>query len=340
MHEWMIFLDKKDRNLQFPLQGANISLRYIWADNNMVSNVFLIPPVAKKEGLDVFVYQTFPSPIAGTKTISFIHDVLFKDYPQFFTWKEHLYFVPLPWLTRKANRLIATTEYVAGKLVEHQYTPDRKHIDIVPLAVANDFKPRSEHNSQYLENIKEKFHLPDRYLLFVGRLNVRKNIENLLKAILIAEKNPLPLIIVGKEDWKTPNLEALLNHPNLNNRISIHRNMSNQELAATYALSTIFCFPSFAEGFGLPPLEAMASGIPVIVSKTSALSNVCGPAGTYIDPAEPRSIADALDRLLTDTAYYEEKKSAGLKQAASYTWTLSAHAFMKSIINASNSSRS
>ena len=100
----------------------------------MVSNVFLIPPVAKKEGLDVFVYQTFPSPIAGTKTISFIHDVLFKDYPQFFTWKERLYFVPLPLLTRKANRLIATTEYVAGKLVEIALNyAEEKSLRVIPM---------------------------------------------------------------------------------------------------------------------------------------------------------------------------------------------------------------
>ena len=148
------------------------------------------------------------------------------------------------------------------------------------------------------------------------------------------ESNYIPLIIIGKEDWKTPNLQNLLSHQNLKNRVFIQPNMSNDELAATYAMSTVFCFPSFAEGFGLPPLEAMASGIPVIVSKTTALKEVCGPAAVFIDPASAESIATALDKLLKDDVYYNDKRLLGLKRAAQYNWTASADAFMQSITNA------
>ncbi|HKH61200.1 MAG TPA: glycosyltransferase family 1 protein [Flavitalea sp.] len=334
MHEWVIYLDEKDKGLDFPFKQPNITRKYVWANNNMLSNLFLLPTDAGKEAVDVLVFQTFPPIVHIVPSIAFIHDVLFRDFPQFFTWKERLYFLPLSWLTRKASRLIATTDYVASNLIKHKYARTKSVIDIVPLAAASEFKPLERHDADILRKVKEKYRLPDKYLLFVGRLNVRKNIENLLKALLLMQSNYIPLIIIGKEDWKTPNLQNLLSHQDLKNRIFIQPNMNNEELAATYAMSTVFCFPSFAEGFGLPPLEAMASGIPVIVSKTTGLKEVCGPAAVFIDPSNAASIAKALDKLLNDAVYYNDKRLLGLKQAAQYNWTESAHAFMQSITNA------
>ena len=335
-YEWYVFLDENDREYNFPIHQQNITTRYVWANNNMLSNIFILPRIAQKEKLDVVVFQTYPGLMGKQKAIAFIHDVLFRDYPHFFTWKERLYFSLLPWFTRRAKRLIATTNYVANNLVQHQYTESKASIDIVPLATSPEFKPLENHDPVILQETREKFHLPEKYLLFVGRLNVRKNIENLLRALLLLKPIPLPLVIVGKEDWKTPNLNMLLSHPELNDNIFIHGSMSNQELAATYAMANIFCFPSFAEGFGLPPLEAMASGVPTIVAKSTGLVEVCGDAAVFIDPADPQSIADAINSLLSDKTLYLAKQKQSIAQAANYNWDNSAHEFMKSISNAIN----
>jgi len=165
---------------------------------------------------------------------------------------------------------------------------------------------------------------------------VRKNIENLLKAIPLLYDTQIKLVIVGKADWKTPDLKIIRSNPEMKKRIIMSGAMTDNELILTYSMARIFCFPSFAEGFGLPPLEAMASGVPVIVSETTALPEVCGNAAVYINPYKPESIAHAINSLLADPELYERQKARGIQRANEFTWTQSAKAFMKSIHNASN----
>jgi len=332
--EWVVFLDEKDKDKKLPFEGGNIRAVYVWAGMNQLSNLFVLPRYCKALGLDLVVYQTFPALTRGTASIAFIHDVLFRDFPQFFTWKERLYFVTMPFLTRKAARVTATTAFVARDLVRYGYVKDANRIDLVPLGVSSAFKPLQNWDEDLLKKVRNRLKLPGRFLLFVGRLNVRKNLENLLKALPLIGDQAIPLVVVGKADWKAPNLEALLATDGIGNRVIMTGSIGDEELLAVYALATIFCFPSFAEGFGLPPLEAMASGVPVIVANRTSLPEVCGDAATYAEPEEPGSIAAAVDRLLGDVSFYEEKKASGIKRAAQFTWTNTAIAFRKSIDNA------
>jgi len=338
-NEWILFLNKNDKHLEIPFKGENIHTCYIWGGMNMLSNIFVVPSVAKKMKVDVMVFQTFPCWQGKIPGIAFIHDVLFRDYPEFFTWKEKLYFKPLPFLTRRVSRLTATTEFVANKLVDYNYTNSRSKIDIVPLAVSSKFKPVEKYDTETLKTIKEKFRLPDEFLLFVGRLNVRKNIETLLKALPLLENKNIPLVIVGEPDWKSPDLKNILSLPELKNKILITGRMTDEELAITYAMSKIFCYPSFAEGFGLPPLEAMASGVPIIVSQSTSFPEVCEDAAVYVNPAQAESIAQAINSLLSDSELYSQKKQKGFARVSKYRWELSAHAMMQSIHNATKQTK-
>src|SRR5579859_6697758 len=190
--EWVVFLDKKDKERGFPYQAANIHVEYVWAGMNQLSNLFVLPRYCKRLKVDLVVCQTFPSVFRHTASIAFIHDVLFRDFPQFFTWKERLYFSTLPFLTRKAIRVTATTRFVAGDLVRYRYVNDPSRIDIVPLGVSPTFKPLPAWDPSFLEEIKKRLALPPRFLLFVGRLNVRKNLENLLKALPLLQDRDIP----------------------------------------------------------------------------------------------------------------------------------------------------
>ena len=329
--DWVIFLDKKDKAFDFPYKGKNIHLEYVWAGVNQVSNLFVLPRYSKKNKIDLIVYQMFPGITTSTRSVAFIHDVLFRDFPDFFTWKEKLYFFPISFLTRRANRLIATTEFVAGDLVKYNYVSHRSMIDIVPLGVSDEFKPAEKHDAAFLESVKKRLQLPNRYLLFVGRLNVRKNLENLVKAIPLIQDKQVPLVVVGEPEWKAPTLDDILSDQSIRQRIIMIGSISDQDLLAVYALSAIFCFPSFAEGFGLPPLEAMASGVPIVVSNTTSLPEVCGNAGTYADPRQPSAIAEAIDSLLSNADLYDKKKNEGIRRAGQFTWKETAIAFMNCI---------
>lgn len=337
-HQWIVFLNSKDKHRGSPFKQINVRIEYVYTPTNMLSNLFLLSRHIRKNKIDVSLFMMFPALFNKTRSVVFIHDVLFRQFPQYFTWKEKLYFKPIAWLLPKADRIICTTEFVSKKLIEYGYVTSNEKIDIAPLGIAGNFKPLNQHDEISVKAVKKKFNLPDKYILFVGRLNTRKNIEGLLKALTILPDKEIPLVIVGEKDWKAPDLQQHLSNVALKTRIQFTGGVTDSELVVIYALSTIFCFPSFAEGFGLPPLEAMASGVPVIVSKNTALAEVCGDAALYINPHKPEDITSAITTLLDDQFLYNEKRILGFERAKEFTWSGCAHRIMKSIQAAQASS--
>src|SRR5205085_3650288 len=128
-----------------------------------------------------------------------------------------------------------------------------------------------QHDPNFLNWVKEKYGLPDNYLLFTGRLNARKNIRGLIQSLQFLEDKNISLVIVGEKNWKSPQVDELLIEKKTKERVIFTGFVPDGELAAIYAMAKTFCYPSFAEGFGLPPLEAMASGVPVVVSATTSM---------------------------------------------------------------------
>jgi glycosyltransferase involved in cell wall biosynthesis len=332
--EWHIFLDKRNKDVTLPFKDDNIKIHYIWAKFNMVSNLFILPGHAKRLQLDAVLFQTFLMKTGTFKSIVFIHDILFKNYPQFFTWKERLYFKPLKWTTASADRVITTTEFVKKELIRFQYTKPHQPIDIAPSGVTNIFKPHYQHDPAFLQHVKEKYKLPQVYLLFAGRLNARKNIRGLIRSLKFLDDKNITLVIVGEENWKAPEINEFLSQKEMRERIILTGFVNDDELAAIYAMAKAFCFPSFAEGFGLPPLEAMASGIPVIVSDTTAMPEVCNHAALFIDPGNPKNIAEKINSLLKNETLYEEKKREGLEWSRQFTWKRTAEGIMQSVLSA------
>jgi glycosyltransferase involved in cell wall biosynthesis len=329
--EWHLFLNKKDRNQRLVINQENLKVHYVWAGFNMLSNLYVVPKLARRLGLDAVLFQTFSPRGKQFKSVVFIHDVLFNQYPDFFTWAERLYFSPLKWTAKSADRIITTTQFVKDELKTLGYSNSHQPIDLAPSGITEIFKPIENHDKEFLTKTKLKYNLPDSYLLFVGRLNARKNIKTLVTSLSFLRKSDIQLVIVGEEDWKSPQLKHLLNDSELMARITFTGGVTNEELSAIYAMAGIFCFPSFAEGFGLPPLEAMASGIPVVVSNTASMPEVCGSAALYANPNDPRDIADKINLLLENKSLYAQKRAEGLEWAKRYTWKRTAVGIMKSI---------
>ncbi|MEW6006226.1 MAG: glycosyltransferase family 1 protein [Stygiobacter sp.] len=327
-NEIFIILDKKFKEEHFPFEKSNIKLIYVWSGVNLLSNVFLLPIVLAKYKLDVCIFQYFAPPISNFKTIVYIHDIIFKTHPKYFTLKERIYFSPMKFLARRTDGIVTVSKYVLDRIKQFNFCNNETKLMVVYNGISNKYMPKNFYSVENLEQIKMKYSLPERFLLYVGRLNERKNILSLLVSLNYIEDKSIKMVLCGKYDWKMFNLPEKIKELGLIDRVLLLGYISDEDLHIIYSLASIFCYVSFEEGFGLPPLESLASGVPVVVSNTSSLSEVCGDAGIYCNPYNPQDIAEKINLVLLDDKLREKKIKTGLKRSKDFNWNHSAKALL------------
>jgi len=316
---FFIFLKKSDKKKEFPFLYDNVELIYVPNVNNALANVVLVPLLSRKLNLDIFLFQNFPSPFGAFKSINYVHDVLFLDYPQYFSLKELLYLWPIKYLTKFADYIVTISQSEKTRLLKHGF--NSKCISVVYHGI--DKKYYYIPNRTEIERIKKKYGLPDKYILYLGRLNKRKNISSLVAAMEFV--NDAVLVIAGKKDGDYLKLKDLISKKNLQKQVKFTGHVSSKDISILYRLAHVFCFPSFVEGFGLPPLEAMATGTPVVTSHTTSLPEVCHEAALYADPKNPREIAAKINNLLDDESLHSVMSSKGLLRSKEFGWKTSAN---------------
>lgn len=318
-YDFYLFLKRssKEIELEFP---KNIHVIYIDPLSNFSANQFSIPRAADKLGLDCVVYQNFPPVKSKHKRIAFVHDVIFETNPEYYSWKERLYFKPLRFLSNRADMVLTVSNSEEKRLKKSGYILKGQPSGVIPNGVNSDlFNLLSESSSNKIINEKFGFTFP--YVLFVGRLNIRKNISGLINSIQFWENPELKLVIAGKPDGMNDINDSMIKRMQDSGKIFFTGYVSQDELISLMRHSTCFCFPSFDEGFGLPPLEAMAAGAPVVVSNCSSMPEICGPDVIYINPHNPLQIAEGINKVLNFTN--EERESVitqGKKYAADWNW--------------------
>ncbi|HET9455497.1 MAG TPA: glycosyltransferase family 1 protein [Gemmatimonadaceae bacterium] len=315
--ELHLFLDDRTKGAPPPFEDPRVHAHYVWGRVNALANVLNVTHCADEIGLDAVVYHNYVPYRADHARIAFVHDVSFREHPRFFTRVERMYFAPMRWLVPSADRIATPSASEKARLIRYGYGRDDQ-IDAVPHGVDPAFRPRSGWSEEALRAALRRFALPAEFILFVGRLNVRKNIATLISA-LPKMASRLPLVIAGAPDWKTSDLPAEAARLGVADRVHFLGGVSQEELEALYASATVFCFPSFDEGFGLPPLEAMASGCPVVSSNAASLPEVCGDACLLVDPHDAPGFAAALDAVIRDGALRERMRAAGLARAGALT---------------------
>ncbi len=322
-HEFFVFLPRREKHVEFGLGAANVKRIDTAGANGLLANCIFLPWQARKLGLDVCLFFYFSGGFGKYKKIVFVNDITFLEYPEYFTWREKLYFWPIRFLGRWAARICTLSLSEKERMIRFHYASADK-IAVVPLGVDESFMPLSGHDPDRVRAVRDRYGLPGRFLLYVGRMNERKNISNLLKAIKILQDKNIKLVLAGMAEWKMFDLQEKIGKLGLEKRALHLGQVPQADLPVLYALATVFCYVSFAEGFGLPPLEAMASGVPIVVSDRDSLPEVCADAGSYVDPQKPDDIAAAIDRLLKDRGLREEKRAKGLLQARRFSWQQSA----------------
>jgi glycosyltransferase involved in cell wall biosynthesis len=262
-------------------------------------------------------------PLVHTRTVFTLHDLTTIKFPATHAQLNRRFLqLMLPHFLRATDRIIAVSEATRRDVLEH-YGPPPERVRVVYHGVNTRFKAVTPESGR---QVQARYRLPDRYILSVGTLEPRKNLITLLEAYhaLRAKSSDVLLVIAGGRGWHSEPFFNKLRALELEDSVRLLGRVPDEDLPALYTLAEVFAFPSLYEGFGLPVLEAMACGAPVICSNASSLPEVAGEAAIQIAPLEVREWTQALERIRSDAALRASLRERGLKQAKRFTWEATA----------------
>lgn len=315
-----LYLNATKPPIDFPPIGEPICIPFprLWTHLRLSLEMQRHPP-------DVLFVPSHVIPLRHPRSVVTIHDVGYLHHPDTHpTNTRQMLHLTTRWSTSVAERIIAISETTKRDLIAHYHLPPER-IQVIPHGVDHTMCPV---DGDAIAELKRRLDLPDAYILFVGTVQPRKNLGRLAAALSFVAKAGLPhqLVIAGKSGWMARAVQAELVASGMSNRIHPLGYVDSADLPTLYSGAAAFCFPSLYEGFGLPILEAMACGTPVVTANTSALPEVAGDAALMVDPKRPTEIGDALVRVLSDQSLRRDLIERGLARAQTFTWERTARA--------------
>jgi glycosyltransferase involved in cell wall biosynthesis len=320
-----------------PLHPANALLRI----------PFGLPWASLRGSFDLLHVTYNAPPLSPCPTVVTIHDISFERYPQFFSPRDLLILKALvPLSARRAARILTVSEHAKREIVERYGLPPDK-ITVTYEAAGAQFHPIDDPSA--LQAVRARYGIPEGpFVLALGNLQPRKNIARLVDAFARVVKNtqstanseqlsktdhrsPVTdhgsrfavhgsLVIAGKAQWRESEIYQAVQQAGLAGRVVFPGYVDDADLPALYSAAAVFVYPSLYEGFGLPPLEAMACGAPVISSNAASLPEVVGDAALLVDPTDTAALAQALADVLAQPALQADLRQRGLSRAAQFSW--------------------
>jgi len=292
----------------------------LWTQTKFALNIWRDKP-------DVLWMPMHNIPLArrkNLKTVATIHDLAFKNFPETFPQKDLSQLNLLTdWAVKKSDKIIAVSESTKRDILK--FYPEIKEEKIKVIYHGFDSELFENSYPQELKNsVLEKYNLKEKnYLLYVGAIQPRKNLIVLIKAFeIFKKKNPsdLKLVLAGGKAWQWEETIEAAEKSFYKDDIILTGSVPFAELPILYNCAGIFIFPSLYEGFGIPILEVMASGAPVIVADNSSLSEVSGEAAQYFDADKPEELAEKISQVWNDKSLQEEMIAKGKKQLQKFSW--------------------
>ncbi len=304
--------------------GQNFRMVPEAAPTYSVAEQFRIPMSLAREGVHMVhePHYVLP-PLVRCRSVVTIHDCIHLMFPQYLPGKlAHVYAKGSMWCAaRKANRILTVSEASKRDIL--------RFFDVRPEKVAVIYNAIDERflapaDPERMDLVKQRYQLNHPFVLYVGNIKPHKNIERLIDAFARTRargcEEDLKLVIIGDEISKYPALRQTVHRHKLDKHVRFLGFQPMETLAAFYRLARAFVFPSLYEGFGLPPLEAMACGTPVVTSNVSSLPEVVGDAALLVDPRDAEAIADAVERILTDEPLRRKLIEKGLARSRDFSW--------------------
>ena len=313
------------------LPTAKPLMRILWEQ--------VLQPIAlRRDRPDVLHAAAFVAPLVSScPTVVTVYDLSFDLFPDFFRGPNQTYLrIFTRRSVRRARRVIAISEHTRRD-VHRLYGVPLDHIDVAYPGVDARFRPLPR---EEVEAFRRKHDLPDRFFLYLGTLEPRKNLDRLIDAcgeLEIRDASPRSeaergwrLEIVGGKGWMVDDLFARVKSRGLEQRVMFAGYAPAEDLPLWYNAATAFVYPSLYEGFGMPPLEAMACGAPVIASSAASLPEVVGDAGILVAPDDVQGLAQAMRRVWRDESLRGDLSRRGVERARRFTWEATARATVES----------
>ena len=259
-------------------------------------------------------------PLENTKTVFTLHDLIFQFFPEYHLPLNRWFLVNvMPLFLRRADAIIAVSECTKRDAIRFYNLPPEK-ITVIYEGINPALRPVKD--KTLINQARSRYAQNQRFILFLGTIEPRKNIIALVDALHVLQSRGLPhrLLVAGRKGWLFQTTFDHVKQSGMESAVTFLDFVPDDDLRALFAACDAFVFPSFYEGFGLPPLEAMACGAPVICSSTSSLPEVVGNAAMLVDPRNVGEIADAIERVITRPALGDEMRAKGFSQAARFSW--------------------
>lgn len=293
------------------------------AQNYFTWNHLRLPPELILRPVDVFHFPFYTMPVfRNYKSIVTIHDITYEVHPEWYSWKG---LVAMRLFSRyaaqHADTILTDSHSTKADIVRHYRVPE-KTVEVISLGVEEQF--RKINKEQPLQQIKARYQIRAMpIILYIGSIHTRRNVEELIRAFqIIARKHrESQLVIVGKREYPYLDVQTLIHELGLAQQVLLPGYVPDDDLPGLYNLADLFIYPSSYEGFGLPPLEAMACGTPVITSNNTSLPEVTGDAAILLDdPRNVNEIADAIEQVLRDEGLRQKMITCGLVRARQFSW--------------------
>lgn len=317
-NQYFILHSRKDtRNLA---QGAHQKRVRCWTPAHHRIERFALGVETLSLRLKLLHSPDFIPPHGPHRSVITIHDLNFLHYPDFLTTESRRYYNDqIEAAVKRANHIMTDSEATRQDVIKMLDVPPDK-VTTILLGISKHFQRASD---DQIDALISQHNLTRGYILFVGTFEPRKNLKGLLRAyaqLRVDLKDVPPLVIAGRRGWLDTSIYELAASLRLGEHLRWLEDVPYADLPTLYSGAGVLCLPSFYEGFGFPPLEAMACGTPTVVADRASLPEVVGDAGLLIDPDRPASIADALCKVLTDSELARSMVERGRVQASKFQW--------------------
>jgi glycosyltransferase involved in cell wall biosynthesis len=322
-NRYTLYVTKRAAVERFGNRWPNFSVRSTLPHTPFIRIPLILSAELRRNPVDVLHVQFTAPPFSPCPVVVSIHDLSFEHLPQTFKWRSRKQLrITVRRSAREASQVIALSEYARNDIIAtYQVSPDK--ISAIPLAAAAHFRPIGD--EEELQRVRQTYGIEGDYILAVGAIQPRKNLARLVAAYdRLRRAKPavkLPkLVLAGKCAWLYDETLRAIKELELGDAVIVTGYVPESDLPALYSGALCFVYPSYFEGFGLPPLEAMQCGTPVIVGDQTSLPEVVGTAGILVDPFDVDALAAALEKVVSDSNLRAQLSVQGLARAKLFNW--------------------